>query len=56
MPPPLLSIYNGGGGTARLLAFGATFPQRLGNVGRRDQATEIMKLSSRSAGTKLREL
>jgi hypothetical protein len=56
MPAPLLSMYNGGARTAQLLAFGATFPQRLRRCGRRDQATEIMNLSSHSAGAKRREL
>jgi hypothetical protein len=56
MPVPLLSMYNGGAGTAQLLAFGATFTQRPGSRPRRDQATEIMNLSSHSAGAKRREL
>jgi hypothetical protein len=43
-------------GTAQLLAFGATFAQRFKRRRRRDQATEIVNLSSRSAGAKRREL
>jgi hypothetical protein len=42
--------------TARLLAFGAPFLQLPRNRQRRYQATEIMNLSSRSAGVKRREL
>jgi hypothetical protein len=56
MPAPLLSMYNGGARTALLLAFGATFAQRLRPRRCRDQATEIMNLSSRSPGEKWREL
>jgi hypothetical protein len=41
---------------ARLLAFGETSPQRFRFFLRRDQATEIMNLSSHSAGVFAAEL
>jgi hypothetical protein len=57
MPAPLLSMCNGERGRSVIArAFPALSAQRSGSSERRDQATEIMNLSSRSPGHSPAEL